>query len=82
MGFGLFQSPNNRNMFLSAPSARSGAAGGMQGTARVSGQTLGALMMGLLFSLTEVEGALQFGFAFAAFLALLSGIVSLLRLVA
>src|SRR3546814_1259827 len=29
-GFGFFQTPNNRNMFLSAPRERSGAAGGMQ----------------------------------------------------
>jgi DHA2 family multidrug resistance protein-like MFS transporter len=38
-GFGLFQVSNNRNMFLAAPRARSGAAGGMQATARLSGQT-------------------------------------------
>lgn len=82
VGFGLFQSPNNRNMFLSAPAERSGAAGGMQGTARVTGQTLGVLMMASLFSLTAMEGALQFGLAFAALLALVAGIVSLLRILA
>ena len=35
LGFGLFQTPNNRNMFLAAPQERSGAAGGLQGVARL-----------------------------------------------
>ena len=34
LGFGIFQTPNNRSMLLSAPRERSGATGGMQGTAR------------------------------------------------
>jgi DHA2 family multidrug resistance protein-like MFS transporter len=42
-GFGLFQSPNNRMMLTSAPRDRAGAAGGMLGTARLTGQTLGAV---------------------------------------
>jgi DHA2 family multidrug resistance protein-like MFS transporter len=42
-GFGLFQSPNNRMMLTAAPRARAGAAGGMLGTARLTGQTLGAV---------------------------------------
>src|SRR5262249_30005694 len=41
VGFGLFQVANNRNMFLAAPPARSAAAGGLQGTARLMGQTAG-----------------------------------------
>jgi DHA2 family multidrug resistance protein-like MFS transporter len=56
-GFGLFQVSNNRDMFLSAPSARSGAAGGMQGTARLSGQTAGAVLMTLLFTTTSMDAA-------------------------
>ena len=47
-GFGIFQTPNNRNMLLSAPRERSGAAGGMQGTARLLGQTAGSVIMALL----------------------------------
>lgn len=78
-GFGLFQSPNNRNMFLSAPAERSGAAGGMQGTARVSGQTLGVLMLSLLFSVTAMGCALNFGLGLAALLALVAGVISLAR---
>jgi DHA2 family multidrug resistance protein-like MFS transporter len=42
-GFGLFQSPNNRAMIGAAPRERSGAAGGMLATARLLGQTTGAV---------------------------------------
>lgn len=41
LGFGLFQSPNNRQMLSSAPRHRSGGASDMLGTARLTGQTLG-----------------------------------------
>jgi DHA2 family multidrug resistance protein-like MFS transporter len=61
MGFGMFQSPNNRNMFLSAPPERGGAAGGAQGSARVTGQTLGALLMSTLFGMWRDDGALDGG---------------------
>lgn len=50
IGFGLFQVPNNRNLFLAAPPKRSAAAGGVQGTARLTGQTLGAIVVTLLFA--------------------------------
>lgn len=80
LGFGLFQVPNNRNMLLSAPRARSGAAGGMQGTARLSGQTSGAVIMTLLFSLTASSAGPRIGLALAAALALAAGLVSTLRL--
>jgi DHA2 family multidrug resistance protein-like MFS transporter len=43
VGFGLFQSPNNRAMISSAPRERSGAAGGALATARLLGQTSGAV---------------------------------------
>ena len=43
LGFGFFQSPNNRAMVSSSPRSRSGAAGGMLATARVLGQTIGAV---------------------------------------
>src|SRR3954454_10142777 len=39
LGFGLFQSPNNRTIVSAAPKPRSGAAGGMLATARLLGQT-------------------------------------------
>lgn len=50
-GFGMFQTPNNLVMITSTPMNRSGGAGGMQATARLSGQTLGAVLTGLFFSL-------------------------------
>lgn len=78
-GFGLFQVPNNRNMFLSAPRERSGAAGGMQGTARLTGQTLGALLIGLLLAWVPLAAAPRIGLGVAAILALTAGLISLLR---
>jgi MFS family permease len=44
VGFGLFQSPNNHTIVTSAPQHRSGGAAGMLGTARLTGQSLGALV--------------------------------------
>jgi DHA2 family multidrug resistance protein-like MFS transporter len=79
LGFGLFQVSNNRSMFLAAPRARSGAAGGMQGTARLTGQTLGALLVSLLFATTSVELASRIGLGIAAVLALSAALVSTLR---
>lgn len=79
LGFGLFQVSNNRNMLLSAPRARSGAAGGMQSTARLTGQTLGAVMMTLLFTLTSMDLAPRMGLGIAALLTLIAGLVSTLR---
>ena len=79
LGFGFFQTPNNHNMLLSAPRARSGAAGGMQATARQCGQTAGAVIMALLFTLAPATTAPRLGLAAGAALALCGGIVSLLR---
>lgn len=79
LGFGLFQVPNNRTMFLSAPAERSGAAGGLQGTARLAGQTAGAVIMTLLFTLASAEAAPRIGLAIGAGLSLAAGLVSLLR---
>jgi DHA2 family multidrug resistance protein-like MFS transporter len=79
VGFGLFQVPNNRNMFLNAPPHRSGAAGGMQGTARLTGQLSGALLMTALFVITPFLAAPRWGLALGAGFALASGLVSLIR---
>jgi MFS transporter, DHA2 family, multidrug resistance protein len=79
LGFGLFQVPNNRSMLLAAPRERSGAAGGMQGTARLVGQTAGAIIMTQLFTLTSVEAAPRVGLGIAAVLTLAAGLVSALR---
>lgn len=50
-GFGFFQAPNNREIISAAPKERSGAASGMLGTARLTGQTLGAALVALIFNL-------------------------------
>jgi DHA2 family multidrug resistance protein-like MFS transporter len=49
LGFGFFQAPNNRSMLSAAPLARSGAAGGMLATARLTGQTIGATLAAISF---------------------------------
>lgn len=51
-GFGLFQSPNNHTIVTSAPTHRSGGASGMLGTARLTGQTSGAVLLAMIFSFT------------------------------
>jgi MFS transporter, DHA2 family, multidrug resistance protein len=80
LGFGFFQTPNNRNMLLSAPRERSGAAGGMQATARLVGQTAGAVVMALLFTLAPSGAAPRIGLGVGAALALAGGLVSTLRI--
>jgi DHA2 family multidrug resistance protein-like MFS transporter len=80
LGFGLFQTPNNRNMLLSAPRERSGAAGGMQGMARLSGQTAGSVVMLLLFGLTSDISAPHIGLAVGAAMAGVAALVSGMKL--
>lgn len=79
VGFGLFQTPNNRILLLSAPKARSGAAGAMQGTARLVGQTLGAISMSLVFAVVPFASATNVALCLAALCALIAGGVSLAR---
>ena len=68
VGFGFFQSPNNRAMISAAPLSRSGGASGMLGTARLLGQTFGAALVALIFSLTQqgVRPALLVAAGFSA----------------
>jgi DHA2 family multidrug resistance protein-like MFS transporter len=79
LGFGLFQSPNNRMMLTAAPRERAGAAGGMLGTARLTGQTLGAVLTAILFEMFRVQGE-TLALEAAAGFCLVSAAVSLLRL--
>jgi DHA2 family multidrug resistance protein-like MFS transporter len=79
-GFGLFQTPNNRNMLLSAPKERSGVAGGMQGMARLSGQTAGSVLLLVLFGMVAAERAPHLGLAIGALFAFIAGMISTLRL--
>jgi DHA2 family multidrug resistance protein-like MFS transporter len=50
LGFGLFQSPNNHTIVTSAPLRRAGAASGMLGTARLTGQSFGAVLLAIIFA--------------------------------
>jgi MFS transporter, DHA2 family, multidrug resistance protein len=78
LGFGFFQSPNNRTMLSAAPLDRSGAAGGMLATARLTGQTLGATLCAVLFGLGARGPVLAIGAA--AGFATVGALVSLSRL--
>ena len=80
VGFGLFQSPNNHTIVTSAPLRRAGAASGMLGSARLTGQSLGAVMLGLIFSAAGVAEGGTIALGLAAALAAASAVFSSLRL--
>lgn len=79
LGFGLFQSPNNRAMIGASPPERSGGASGAQATTRLLGQTTGTAVVALLFSLDR-SGAARMALFVAASVAALGAAVSLSRL--
>ena len=79
IGFGFFQAPNNRTLMAAAPRARSGAAGGMLGTARLLGQTLGAAGVAILFRAYPGTGS-NLILWFAAAFALAAALISMSRL--
>ncbi|WP_454688078.1 MFS transporter [Achromobacter aloeverae] len=56
LGFGFFQTPNNRSMIGSAPRSRSGAIGGLQATTRVFGQSCGTALVATAFGLSTAHG--------------------------
>lgn len=66
IGFGFFQSPNNRTLIAAAPVNRSGAASGMMSTARLTGQTIGGVGVALVFAFTHGDIAHGVGIALAA----------------
>jgi DHA2 family multidrug resistance protein-like MFS transporter len=76
IGFGLFQVANNRVLFLSARPERSAAAGGLQGTARLTGQATGAVVVALLFHLVPLAGAPRLALIIGSILAVVSSLVS------
>ena len=68
VGFGFFQSPNLKLLMASAPPNRAGGASGIVTVARLMGQTLGAALVALCFSLAIGHAtvlALGLGAAFA-----------------
>lgn len=75
LGFGFFQSPNLKAIMSSAPATRSGGASGMVAVARLTGQTTGAALTALCFTLAGTHGsgwALGLGAVTAATAAALS----------
>ena len=80
-GFALFQSPNNHPIVTSAPRHRSGAASGMLGTARLTGQTLGAVLLAAIFALRPGHdgSAESLALLLAAGWAVAAGVCSSLR---
>jgi DHA2 family multidrug resistance protein-like MFS transporter len=56
IGFGFFNTPNNRAILTSAPPIRTGGASGMQATARLLGQTMGAALVALVFTAFPLNG--------------------------
>jgi MFS transporter, DHA2 family, multidrug resistance protein len=79
LGFGLFQTPNNRTMIAAAPRERSGGASGMLGTARLLGQTMGAALVALLLARYPERGT-QLSLLVGVGFALAGAILSVLRL--
>ncbi|MDB5461392.1 MAG: transporter [Caulobacteraceae bacterium] len=80
VGFGFFQSPNNRTIVLSAPRTRSGAIGGALATARTIGQSLGAVLVAILFRALPLVQASRWALIAAGGLGVAGALVSSLRL--
>ena len=78
LGFGIFQAPNNKVMIASAPRARSGAASGIQSTARLLGQSLGVALLAVIFGLVA-NAPIPLALGFAAVLAAAGVLPSALR---
>jgi DHA2 family multidrug resistance protein-like MFS transporter len=81
-GFGLFQSPNNHIIVTSGPLQRAGAASGMLGTARLTGQSIGAVLLAIIFSFASAHDGRgpMLALALAAGFAGTASLFSLLRL--
>jgi DHA2 family multidrug resistance protein-like MFS transporter len=76
-GFGFFQSPNLRALMASAPPHRSGGASGIIATSRLIGQTTGAALVALSFSIAGRHGptlSLATGAVFAGAASIASGL--------
>src|SRR3954466_13845921 len=82
IGFGFFQSPNNRALIAAAPRARSGAASGVVSTARLTGQTLGGVLVALVFGFNhgDITASVTTALALGAICAGFGCAVSFLRL--
>lgn len=71
IGYGLYQTPNNVVMVIATPVHRAGGAGGLQSTARLVGQTTGAVLTAILFGIfcnqqTEIKACFVVAAIFGA----------------
>ena len=80
IGFGFFNTPNNRAILTTAPRSRSGGASGMQATSRLLGQTIGAVVVALVFGLVPNGGTVVV-LVIATALSVLAALVSFTRLI-
>ncbi len=82
IGFGMFHSPNNHTIVTTPPAHRSGGASGMLGTARLAGQTLGAVLLSIIFSAADAHNGRGpvIALALAACFAVVAGAFSSLRM--
>lgn len=82
IGYGMFQPPNNHTIVTTPPAHRSGGASGMLGTARLAGQTLGAVLMSIIFSVADAHNGRGpvIALALAACFAVVAGAFSSLRM--
>src|SRR5690606_28391676 len=78
LGFGVFQTPNNRVMITAAPIERSGGASGMQSTARLLGQSFGAALAAIILGMT-LQQNLSLAMWISAGCAGLAGIIGAFR---
>jgi len=82
IGFGFFQSPNNRALISAAPRSRSGVASGMVSTARLTGQTIGGVMVAVIFALThgDIAAGVKIALTVGAVCSGFACVISFLRL--
>ncbi len=79
VGFGMFQTPNNIVMVIATPLQRTGGAGGMQSTARLVGQTIGATAVTLIFAIVPQSVSVNVCLYAALGTSLVAGILSATR---
>lgn len=77
-GFGFFQAPNNKVILDATPRHRSGAAGGLIGTTRLLGQTIGATLTALMFGLSSIDSNRLILYV-SAVIAMIAALLSLFR---
>ncbi|MGH8139882.1 MAG: MFS transporter [Steroidobacteraceae bacterium] len=79
IGFGFFQTPNNRALLHAAPADRASSVGGLLATARTTGQSCGAALLAVTLQMGSTAGV-RHALELSACLACVGALVSILRL--